>query len=263
MGNTNEKIKSCCANFYQNELVALLLGDSFHPGGLELTKTLCERLKITSKDKLLDVASGNGASAIFIAKEFGCSTIGVDYSNENVHKANEAAKSEGLNNVEFRVGDAEQLPFEPETFDAVISECSLCTFPNKEKAASEMFRVLKKGGRIGITDVTHAQEDVLPEDLKNIIYRIACIADAKTIEGYKEILENAGFRNSYTEKHDDALLALIEKIRKRVLLAELAVGLGKLDLGNVDLKQGKKYIQRAIEEINRGTIGYALITGEK
>lgn len=256
----DEEIKSCCAKFYENDLTAFLLGRSFHPSGLELTRTLSERLKLAPEDRLLDVASGNGTSAIFIAKEFGCGVVGVDYGSENVQKSREMARLEGVENVDFRVGDAEELPFESGIFDAVISECALCTFPNKEKAASEMFRVLRVGGRVGITDVTIANEDALPEDMRDMIYRISCIADAKSIEGYETILKNAGFRNIRSERHDDALVNLVEQIKRRVFLMEMVIGLGKLD---IDLEEGKRMIHRALNEIEKGTLGYALITGER
>ena len=67
----------------------------------------------------------------------------------------------------FRRGDAEGLPFEDQSFDALFSECSFCTFPDKTSAAEEMARVLRPGGRLGLTDVTVSGP--LPEDLQNLL----------------------------------------------------------------------------------------------
>ncbi|MFQ5887320.1 MAG: class I SAM-dependent methyltransferase [Candidatus Hydrothermarchaeales archaeon] len=259
----NEEIKSCCARFYQNDLIQFLLGESFHPGGVELTRRLGEKIDLKPEDCLLDVASGNGTSAVYLVKEFGCKVVGLDYSHENIQKAKEKAREERLENLEFRVGDAEALPFESKSFDAVISECALCTFSDKETAASEMFRILKKGGRIGITDVTVTDKEALPKDMKDLIYRISCIAGAKTINGYETILENARFRNIAFENHDYALLDLVEKIKKRVFLAEVAIGLGKLDIENINMEKGRRMIQRTREEIEKGILGYVMMTGEK
>ena len=259
----SDEIKSCCANYYENDLVQFLIGESFHPGGLDLTKKLGKKINLEPGDNLLDVASGKGTSAISLAKEFNCKVVSIDYSEENIQLAKERALKEGLENIEFKTGDAEALPFESESFDSVISECALCTFPDKETAASEMYRILKKGGRIGITDVTTKDEEALPEEMKDLIYKISCIADAKTVNGYKEILNNAGFHNVESENCDYAIMDMVEIIKKRVFLAEIAIGLGKLEVGDINMEEGKKMIQRTREEIEKGTIGYVMMTGEK
>src|SRR6266581_4141441 len=141
-------VKACCAAVYQNDYVRLLLGNSFHPGGAELTGHLGEVLGLGPADHVLDVASGKGTSAFVLADAFGCRVTGLDYGERNVAEAN--AANHPLCN--FRPGDAERLPFPDASFDAVISECAFCTFPDKPTAAGEMQRVLKPYGRLGLTD---------------------------------------------------------------------------------------------------------------
>src|SRR5580658_3792078 len=85
------ELKSCCAAIYQSDFARMLLGDSFHPGGLRLTARLGECLGLCPGVRVLDVASGKGESAIFVAKQFGCQVIGVDFGLRNVEEANARA----------------------------------------------------------------------------------------------------------------------------------------------------------------------------
>src|SRR5260370_15672608 len=116
-------IKQCCAQVYESDLAKTLLGDSFHPGGLRLTERLGELLHLTPASRVLDVASGKGTSALFLAKRFCCHVVGTDYSSQNIAQANELAAVKGLaSRVHFDRGDAERLPFPDASFDAVLCE---------------------------------------------------------------------------------------------------------------------------------------------
>ena len=81
-------VKQCCAAAYDSDVARILLGDSFHPGGTKLTERLGRILRVTPQTRVLDVAAGRGASAIFLAERFGCEVVGVDYSRKNVDAAN-------------------------------------------------------------------------------------------------------------------------------------------------------------------------------
>jgi len=259
----NEDFKCACVDFYQNDVVRLLLGRSFHPGGLELTRRLGEALALGPGDFLLDAACGTGTSAVFLAGVFGCRVLGVDLGAENLEQARRHAADAGLaDRVEFRQGDAERLPLEDGACTAVISECSFCLFPDKETAAREMFRVLAAGGRVGLTDMV-VDRDRLPEEMKGLLFRAACIADALTADGYRAVLGRAGFTGLTATDHPEALLALAGQIRQRLLLAELAQAVGKLDLKGLDLKRGKVLLHQAEELVRDGVLGYTLITGSK
>jgi arsenite methyltransferase len=89
-------VKQCCANLYESDFAKLLLGDSFHPGGLKLTERLGELLGLGEHSYVLDVASGRGASALFLAEKFRCTIVGLDYGKQNVETANVAAAERGL-----------------------------------------------------------------------------------------------------------------------------------------------------------------------
>jgi arsenite methyltransferase len=76
---TDRQIKICCATFYQSDVVRMLLGDVFHPGGLALTQHLGEVIGLGPADHVLDVACGRGASAVHLAERFGCHVTGLDW----------------------------------------------------------------------------------------------------------------------------------------------------------------------------------------
>jgi len=124
---TDQNVKQCCAAFYGSDLARLLLGDSFHPGGTQLTDRLGQLTQLTRDSRILDVAAGRGTSAFHLAQSFGCEVVGVDLSEDNVKLASEEASTRGVaNRVSFRLADAEKLPFEAHTFDAI-----LCEFTNR------------------------------------------------------------------------------------------------------------------------------------
>jgi arsenite methyltransferase len=145
MTTVPDNVRGCCATAYESDAARMLLGDSFHPGGLELTRRLGTIMGLRSGLRVLDVASGKGVSAIFVAKEFGCEVVGVDFSAANVEEATRRAADAGLSGlVTFEQGEAESLAFPDATFDAVVCECAFCTFPDKAGVAREFARVVKK-----------------------------------------------------------------------------------------------------------------------
>src|SRR5260370_29237576 len=120
----------------------------------DFTERLGTLLGLTAQSRVLDIASGNGTSALFLTERFGCEILGIDYSEQSVEQANAAAAAKGLDNrVSFRTGDAERLPVAESSFDAIICECAFCTFPDKLTAVNEFARVLRSGGSIGFGDL--------------------------------------------------------------------------------------------------------------
>lgn len=259
---TDAELKSCCTAVYESQWARLLLGDSFHPGGLDLTGRIGELLQLQAGDRVLDVASGLGTTAFFLAETFGCEVVGVDYGRIAVQEANQLAIEKGLAHlVSFKHGDAEQLPFEDHSFDAVICECAFCTFPNKSVAAVEMSRVLQRNGRLGLSDLTRS--GTLPPELETLIAWIACIADAQPVEVYQTYLHKAGLMSMQVEAHDGALAELIHDVRGKLLGAELMLRLGKLNLPDVDFSEVKKIARIAAESVRQGKLGYSIFVAQK
>jgi SAM-dependent methyltransferase len=258
----NEALKSCCAGAYESEFARMLLGDSFHPGGLDLTRRLGDLLELRPGVRVLDLASGRGESAIYLAKQFGCEVIGIDLGKRNIEEATARAADAKVGHlVTFIEGDAERTSFTDASFDCVICECAFCTFPDKPAAAREMARLLRYKGRIGISDLT--RRGPLPADLNGLISWIACIADALPPSEYSAALETACFQVTMVEAHDNCLLQMAKDVQGRLLGLELLTGLKKLDLPGVDMTQAKQFARSAMKAVQDGIFGYALILASR
>jgi arsenite methyltransferase len=255
-------VKQCCAAFYASDLARLLLGESFHPGGTPLTDRLAHLTQLTPHSRVLDVAAGRGATVFHIAQSIGCEVAGLDLSEENVKLASEEAAIRGLaDRVSFRVADAEKLPFDDRSFDAILCECAFCTFPDKLTSAREFSRVLVPQGRLGLCDLTKTAGP-LPE-LEGLLSWIACIGDAQPVDSYVKILQRADFTILQTEDHSQALADMVRQIQGRLLGAEIAKALKKLDLPNMDFSDAKRFAQAASLAVKEGKLGYTLISAIK
>jgi len=255
------EIKQCCVDFYQDDKIKLIFGDSMHPGGLELTKVLAEKLGISKGKKVLDLASGYGTTSIFLAKKFECNVIGIDLGGKNIDEATNRSNEENVSDLaNFRLGDAENLELEDNSFDYLISECSFCLFPDKEKASKEMYRVLKRNGKIGISDVVVRGN--LPEKMKDILYNFICIQDAKSEQEYENVLADAGFKNFHFEDRKQEVIKLLEIIRKKIFVLEAAKGLGKIDL-NLDFNSMREILKEIKIIVEKNILSYTLLTAEK
>ena len=256
------ELKACCAQLYSNEWVRTLVGESLHPGGLELTRRLGHLLGLGPGRTLLDVACGPGTSAIWLARELDCKVMGVDYAQRSIAAARHSAAASGVSTlVWFLRGDAEHLPLPDSSFDAVICECSFCTFPDKPAAAREIFRVLRPGGRLGLADLVRSGP--LPAELESLLGWVACIADARPIAEYRSTLEDSGFVVELVEGHDTALVTLVDGIRRRLVGAQLGSGLGKLDLPGIDFPAATSMARSAARAIEERCLGYALLVATK
>ena len=152
---------------------------------------------------VLDLGSGSGMDA-FVAglhvTETGAVT-GVDMTTEQVEKANALAADNGFHNVIFREGYIEDLPFEDDSFDAVISNGVINLSAEKGTVFEETNRVLKPGGRLALSDIISEQQ--MPESIKSDAdLWAACIGGAEQIDSYTSLIENAGF--SVTEVRENA-----------------------------------------------------------
>lgn len=115
-------------------------------------ETLCEAAEVFSGAKVLDVACGNGNAALAAARRF-CAVVGLDYVPALLDKARERANAERLA-IEFVEGDAEVLPFPAASFDFVLSTFGVMFAPDQERAARELSRVVKRGGKIALASWT-------------------------------------------------------------------------------------------------------------
>jgi SAM-dependent methyltransferase len=254
-----EVVKACCAAAYGLDLVALLLGDSYHPGGRSLTRRLADAMDLHAGDRVLDVAAGVGTTALLLAGERNVDVVGVDLGPVQVANAQRRAHQLGLGGrARFEVGDAERLPFPDASFSAVVCECALCTFPAKQAALAEFARVLAPGGRVGITDVW-LEPDRLDPHLRGLTGRVACLADARPIAELRALVLEAGLVVTRLERHDDDLLRLAEQVETRLRalrIVDLPV------LRGIDLGRGIDLARRAADIVARGDAGYLLLVAQ-
>ncbi|HWP91203.1 MAG TPA: arsenite methyltransferase [Thermodesulfobacteriota bacterium] len=145
-------------------------------------------------ETVLDLGSGGGFDCFLAARQVGDSglVIGVDMTPEMVSKARQNAAKGGFENVEFRLGEIENLPVADNSVDVIISNCVINLSPDKQRVFNEAFRVLKSGGRLAVSDIVATAS--LPEEVKkDMALYTACMAGASLIEDVEKMLKNAGF----------------------------------------------------------------------
>lgn len=199
--------------------------------------------------RILDVGSGTGETVLEIAAKVapGGLAVGVDFSEEGIAAANEKVKQRKLEEVaEFRLGDAERLPFADETFDAVVSECVVCLVPDKQRALNEKVRVLRPGGRVIMHDVVRWLE--MPEAMRvDPALYCGCVGGAVTVDEYRGMMEEAGLG-------DIKVVDYTDKIRTELNASILAAA--------AHIKEDDQFTQ-VINFVRKGGIGYALFSGTK
>jgi arsenite methyltransferase len=147
-------------------------------------------------ETVLDLGSGGGIDVFLAAKKVGSNgkVIGVDMTEEMVASAEASALKHGYKNVEFRLGEIENLPVEDETVDVIISNCVINLAPDKLKVFQEAYRVLKPSGRLMVSDLV--TEGKLPEEIrKSYAAWAGCIAGALEKSDYLDKIAGAGFTN--------------------------------------------------------------------
>lgn len=143
---------------------------------------------------VLDLGSGAGFDCFLAAEKVGPEgkVIGIDMTPEMLEKARENARKGNFSNVEFRLGEIENLPAADGTIDVIISNCVINLAPDKDRVFSEAYRVLKQGGRIMVSDIVLTKE--LPNVIKNNMSAyVGCISGAIIKDDYLNAIKKAGF----------------------------------------------------------------------
>jgi arsenite methyltransferase len=195
---------SCCGCNNEAELISKQIGYGEEdlaavPGGANLGLGCGNPVALASLkegETVLDLGSGAGFDCFLASNKVGKNgkIIGVDMTPEMVEKARENAEKGHYENVEFRLGEIENLPIPDNSVDAVISNCVINLAQNKRRAFSEAFRVLKPTGRIMISDIVLLEP--LPDAIRNSIEAyVGCVAGASLKDEYIKIIEAEGFQN--------------------------------------------------------------------
>jgi len=185
---------SCCDIGYSIEEIKDLPSDiSEFSLGCDNPVALAD---IRKGETVLDIGSGGGLDVFLASKKVGPEgkVIGLDMTEQMVEKARKNAIKGNYNNVEFKLGEIENIPVKDNSVDLVMSNCVINLVPDKEKAYQEIYRILKPSGRFVISDLVTERE--LDESIRNNPEKlVACVGGALTEKGYIGAIKKAGFKN--------------------------------------------------------------------
>jgi ubiquinone/menaquinone biosynthesis C-methylase UbiE len=230
--------------------------ESLHPGGLELTQELAKLCGVQKGAKVLDVASGTGETACFLAERFTARVYGIDRSDRMIQQAEAKAQSRNLK-VEFRKMDAAKLPFADAEFDVAICECTLC-FLEKERVLGEMARVVRPGGCIGIHDL--CWKDGVPDRMKHTLAEIEG-ERPETLEGWQRLFRDAGLVRIKAVEKSAVMSRWMQKVRRELgLIGQLILAL------RVCRRWGFPGVWRVLRSariFSSERLGYAIVIGTR
>jgi arsenite methyltransferase len=197
--------KSCCGSTDSAQSISRSIGYTEEelkgvPEGANLGLGCGNPIALASLKEgevVLDLGSGAGFDCFLAAKQVGSTgkVIGVDMTAEMLERARENARKGDFGNVEFRLGEIENLPVGDNQVDIIISNCVINLSPNKKRVFQEAFRVLRPGGRLMVSDIVLLKN--LPEEIKNSVAAyVGCVAGATTKKDYLETIRAAGFEET-------------------------------------------------------------------
>jgi SAM-dependent methyltransferase/Ni2+-binding GTPase involved in maturation of urease and hydrogenase len=243
---------SCCAAFYERAEVRRLLGDSFHPGGVALTLDLARALRLGAGHRVLDVACGNGTSLRAILSEWPVTAVGLDA----------AASPYRDERLELVPGDSHRIPCADASFDAVLCECALSTFTDQASALAQMRRVLRLGGRLGVSDMI--LDGPVPAALQDWLHVGTCLTRALTFDGYRAALESAGFHVVEQRDASGALVELLRRIKRNLVGTALAAASGNLGAHvAIDVPEARRVLREAERAVAAGVVRYGVFVAER
>ena len=257
-----QPVGACCSIIYSHPLATWLIGESFHPGGFALTDELAQLAKLGPGMRVLDAGCGRGASTVHLAQSTGCDAVGLTLESDGVVRGRTLAEAVGLQHrVTFVQDDILHVDTSLGEFDVVLMECVLSTLERKPESLRQLYRITKPGGFIALTDVTLSGE--LPPELQGSIGAALCMADARELDDYMSMVEDAGFRVREYRSAKEAVQGLIKKIGTRLMIADAAVGLGSLKVDRSLIVDARNALKTASALVEEGTLGYGLIFAQR
>lgn len=240
------------------------VGTTKHMGGFESTKELIEACHIDSESYVLDVGCGAGATAAYLAKTYGCRAVGVDLREAMVALSTERARKQGVADlVEFRVADAQDLPFDDATFDVLLCESVASFVEDKQRVVNEFARVVKPGGYVGLNEEIWLKPPT-PEVAEHIRGMWPVKPNVPTAEGWEALLTNAGMWDVRVDPHRIDARREATQI-KRYTLADIFRMFWRTLVLYVKSAEFRGYM-RAQRRLPKGVfeyLGYALLVGRR
>lgn len=165
-----------------------------HPGGFDATRKLAKSCRLDNRTRVIDIACGKGTSAVYLAERYGCEVVGIDISEDLIAQAITLAKKKGLERkVAFRVGDALQLPFLDNEFDAAVSQAMLVLVKDKRQSIREALRVVKPGGYLGWLELSWKKQPTAEflDAVSNVLCAY-CMQNVHTFQGWEGLFKGVG-----------------------------------------------------------------------
>lgn len=191
-------------------------------------------LELVAGERVLDLGSGAGIDVQLAARQVGPAgrAIGVDMTSEMLVAARRLAAEAGLANAEFRAGRLERLPVDDAEVDAVTSNCVINLVPDKSAVFREVFRVLRPGGRIAVSDIILDGE--LPAEVRSsVLAYVGCVAGAMARERYFALLRDAGFERVEVLKDVDYIALAAESLPETITTGLRSIGLQRDALAGI------------------------------
>lgn len=184
-------------------------------------------------ETVVDLGSGGGIDAFLAAKRVGETgrVIGIDMTDEMIDKARVNAKKSGFRNVEFKLGDIENIPLEDNLADCIISNCVINLASDKQKVFDESFRILKANGRLMVSDMV-LLKDLPDKILKSEAMYAGCISGALRKDDYLAKIKAAGFKDIKVTREDPVRIS--DYIGSDKIISELAAEMSDQEIKNID-----------------------------
>ncbi|MCL7412541.1 MAG: methyltransferase domain-containing protein [ANME-2 cluster archaeon] len=177
----------------------MLMGEHIHVGGEAETDIMAQKAGMNSETRVLDICSALGGPARYLARNYGSYITGLDATQKMLDEATRRTRTEGLDHlVDYRLGNALDIPFRAGTFDVVLGQDAWCYITDKERLIEEAYRVLKPGGIIVFTDWT--QIGNMTDDEWVCLNTFMVFPYMETLDGYETLLLDVGF--NLIEKED-------------------------------------------------------------
>jgi len=248
---------------------AAYVGMTKHLGGVKATDELAALCHINKGEYVLDVGCGAGVTPVYIAKKYECRVVGVDINPGMIERSQERAQRDGVaDRVEFRVADAQELPFDDEQFDAVITE-SVTAFPeDKQQAVNEYVRVTLPGGYVGLNESTWLKVPPPPDVVAWASQEIAASVEPCTQEEWGGFLRAAGLEGILVKVYEVDVSDETQGILKRYGLG----GMLRILSRTVSLYARNPAYRGFVKRVRQGGItpenleeyfGYGLYVGRK
>jgi ubiquinone/menaquinone biosynthesis C-methylase UbiE len=238
-------------------------------GGVQTTDELAALCHIRPSSEVLDVGCGAGVTSCYLAEKIGCAVVGVDILDGMIEWSKKQAERRGVTDrTEFRVADAQELPFEDNRFDAVFTE-SVTAFPSdQEKALQEYVRVTKPGGYVGLNESTWLKANPPPEVVAWWSAEYGGTPKIHTEEGWVELMRSAGLKGIIAKTYDISLSSGFRDLVGRYGLWEMLKIYGRMFSLYRRSADYREFI-RAVKETGRmpaGAMeyfGYGIYVGQK